>query len=145
MAFPFTLPLAVGGYDVPFKPRWRRPEYEDIPWPRECLPGWLEPMQREHSTIGPSCMVRLFDITRGLPQRIEGQYRRHWGFTPALWNLYFRERVNLGISLSVKNRSVDPASGQVEDAAMAAAALVMHVCVSCQNETSYSVGLSYLV
>ena len=26
MAFPFTLPSAVGSYDVPSKPRWRRPE-----------------------------------------------------------------------------------------------------------------------
>ena len=42
MAFPFTLPLAVGGYDVPHKARWRRPEYEDIPWPRSTLPDWLQ-------------------------------------------------------------------------------------------------------
>ena len=26
LAHPFTLPLAVGGYDVPGKPRWRRPD-----------------------------------------------------------------------------------------------------------------------
>ena len=42
MAYPFTLPVAVGGYDVPNTPRWRRPEDEDIPWPRRVLPEWLE-------------------------------------------------------------------------------------------------------
>ena len=40
MAFPFTLPCAVGGYDVPQHSRWRRPEEEDIPWPRSCFPSW---------------------------------------------------------------------------------------------------------
>ena len=41
---------------------------------------------------------------------------------PALWNLYFRERVNLGISLSVKNRqlSLDTDENKEQDAAMAA-------------------------
>ena len=66
--------------------------------------------------------VELSDITRGLPQRIEGQYRRHWGFTPALWNLYFRERVNLGVSFSVKKGTREgPGASDLEtDAAMAA-------------------------
>ena len=72
--------------------------------------------------IGPACKVKLYDLTRGMPQRIEGQFRRHWGFGPAVWNLYFRERINLGVSMCVKstcdasrpNKSVD------EDAAMAA-------------------------
>ena len=78
-------------------------------------------------------------MTRGLPQRIEGQYRRRWGITLALWNLYFRERINLGVSLSVKstldirmpNKSVD------EDAAMAAAALYKKLEHGCylDNET----------
>ena len=70
--------------------------------------------------------MKLFDLTRGLPQRIEGQYRRHWGFTPALWNLYFRECINLGVGLSVKRASNAMTAGtEVEtDAAMAAADLV---------------------
>ena len=70
--------------------------------------------------------VKLFDITRGLPQRIEGQFRRHWSLTPALWNLYFRERVNLGASLSIRNSSsVEASQEDVEqDAAMAAASLL---------------------
>ena len=131
MAHPFTLPLAVGGYDVPHQPRWRRPEDDDIPFPRVSLSSWFKNCkecdgQHLHDRVGPACKVQLFDITRGLPQRIEGQYRRHWGITPALWNLYFRERINLGVSLNVKskmdvripNKSVD------EDAAMAAAALL---------------------
>ena len=81
----------------------------------------------EHSAIGPACKVQLFDITRGLPQRIEGQYRRHWGFTPALWNLYFRERINLGAGLSVK-RGLDvscPSSTIDTDAATAAQDLLL--------------------
>ena len=128
-AFPFTLPSAVGGYDVPHKPRWRRPEDEDLPEPRAFFENWLtggESMKEKkpgiHSYVGPACKVQLFDITRGLPQRIEGQYRRHWGFTPALWNLYFRERINLGASLSVK-RGLDassPGSSIDTDAATAA-------------------------
>ena len=43
MAFPFTLPRAVGGYDVPNQPRWRRPETGDPTTPRGILHGWLEP------------------------------------------------------------------------------------------------------
>ena len=136
-AFPYTMPSAVGGYDVPHKPRWRRPEDEDIPLPRAHIAEWLLPVSRsarmhdksdltQHGFEGPACKVKLFDITRGLPQRIEGQFRRHWGFTPALWNLYFRERVNLGIGLSVKRSAcVDGPNIEVEtDAAMAAADLL---------------------
>ena len=68
--------------------------------------------------------MKLFDITRGLPQRIEGQYRHHWSFAPALWSLYFRERINLGVGLSLK-RSADVAGqGGETDAAMAAADLI---------------------
>ena len=37
MAFPFTMPCAVGGYDVPQKPRWRRPEDTVVPIPRDYL------------------------------------------------------------------------------------------------------------
>ena len=225
MAFPFTLPAAVGGYDVPQQPRWRRPADDEIPWPREFCNDWLSrlapcprprfdedgeplvdpllemlgesplgaasPRPRfnddgemvvdpvaempdvlplcgdtkrlrfnddgelvvdpgagmlgalplcgdtkasetaparwlKEQTIGPACKVQLFDLTRGLPQRIEGQYRRHWGFTPALWNLYFRERINLGANLSVKRNAADgPAGTDCEtDAAMAAADLL---------------------
>ena len=80
----------------------------------------------DHLQVGPACKVKLFDLTRGLPQRIEGQYRRHWGFTPALWNLYFRECINLGVGLGVKRAAESASSGtQLEtDAAMAAADLV---------------------
>ena len=38
MAHPFTIPCAVGGYDVPFQSRWRRPEDDDIPFPRSNMP-----------------------------------------------------------------------------------------------------------
>ena len=77
MAHPFTLPLAVGGYDVPHHPRWRRPENSDIPFPRSLMPDWSEPFRGcvpdpRHGQIGPACTVKLVDITRGLPQRIKG-------------------------------------------------------------------------
>ena len=106
MVHPFTMTVAVGGYDVPHQKRWRCPEDDEVQY--------------------PACKVRLFDITRGLPQRIEGQFRRHWGFTPALWNLYFRSELNLSISLSVKQQTVKatPGEPQAEDAAMVAAALL---------------------
>ena len=144
MAYPFTLPSAVGGYDVPQKPRWRRPEDDDLPEDRSLMKDFLQPYRssgcgyaemggrrvssslEDHLAVGPACKVKLFDLTRGLPQRIEGQYRRHWGFTPALWNLYFRECINLGVGLSVKRASNAMTEGaEVEtDAAMAAADLV---------------------
>ena len=135
MAFPFTLPRAVGGYDPPNQPRWRRPDTKDLPTPRAILQTWLEPsvgvpeqkLPNAHFAMGSASQVKLFDLTRGLPQRIEGQFRRTWGFTPALWNLYFRERVNLGASLSIKRgqRLHAPGAATVEtDAAIAAADLV---------------------
>ena len=63
-----------------------------------------------------------FDITRGLPRGIESQLQRHWGFVPTLWNLYARQPVNVGISLSVKNRqlSLGTEENKEQDAAMAA-------------------------
>ena len=62
MAFPFTLPRAVGGYDVPNRPRWRRPETKDLPTPRSILHSWLEPsvgvaqrkLPNAHFAVGPS-------------------------------------------------------------------------------------------
>ena len=42
MAFPFTMPSAVGGYDVPDHPRWCRPEDEDLPFPRACMDVWTQ-------------------------------------------------------------------------------------------------------
>ena len=120
MAYPYTIPLAVGGYDVPNVPRWRRPENEDVPWPRAHLATWLKELSGDHDMVGPACSVRLFDLTRGLPQRIEGQYRRHWGFAPGLWNLYFREQIKLGLSLSAVSRGkrAEPFVNIEHDAAM---------------------------
>ena len=69
----------------------------------------------------PLWLVPLFDNTRGLPQRIEGQFRRGCGIAPAFWNLYFRERFNRGVSLSVKSKMMirRPNKSVDEDAAMA--------------------------
>ena len=64
MAFPFTLPCAVGGYDVPHQPRWRRPADEDLPLPRATMEVWQShsvPSWKSHSVVGPACHVRLFD------------------------------------------------------------------------------------
>ena len=98
-------------------------------WGVTKLRTWLQKLGKEHGTVGPACKVSLFDLTRGLPQRIESQYRRHWGFTLALWNLYFRERLNLGASLSVKTCSKSKTVDSVrdEDAAMTAATLVQQL------------------
>ena len=63
MAHPYTMPLAVGGYDVPHEPRWRRPEDDDVPFPRTRFPNWVPNAMAKHSEIGPACRVKLFDIT----------------------------------------------------------------------------------
>ena len=42
MAFPFTMPCAVGGYDVPHHPRWRRPEDYDLSSPRAHMDVWTK-------------------------------------------------------------------------------------------------------
>ena len=100
-AMPFTLPVAVGGYDVPGKPRWRRPEARQD----GSIPAFVveSPFFTEQKQVAPAS-VKLFDITRGLPQRVEAQYRRHWSFAPGLWSLYFREQINLGASLGAVSR-----------------------------------------
>ena len=83
-------------------------------WPQLQAEDQLEP-----------ATVKLFDITRSMSQRIEGQYRRHWAFLPGLWNLYFRECINLGISLKHGTRVAagEAASAKEQDAAVAAAGL----------------------
>ena len=60
---PYTLPIAVGGYDVPGQKRWRRPE-QDI--------NALQRYKRETFQSGSVGLVRLFDVARGQPQRVEG-------------------------------------------------------------------------
>ena len=69
--------------------------------------------------------VKLFGITRGMPRRIEEQYIRHWAFVPSLWNLYFREQVNTGLSLSAQSQAhaAVPQEAVEQDAAVAAAQL----------------------
>ena len=76
----------------------------------------------EQKEITP-CTVKLFDLARGLAQRVEGQYGRHRGFVPSLYNLYFRKQVNLGVSLksASKTESTKPVDVRDEDAALAAA------------------------
>ncbi len=97
MASPFTLALPVGGYDAPGMERWRQPE--------------------------EAAQVTLADLTRGLPRRVEGQFRRHWFFTPLLWNLYFRDRVQHGRALAMRRmtKAGEPLDVAEEDATLAAA------------------------
>ena len=118
MAFPFARPGAAGGHDVPQEPRRRGPEDGDPPEPRSLLRTWLpqsatQPAGQVPSArpdAGPARKAKLFDIARGLPQRIEGQCRRHWGFVPALQNLCVRDRLDLGASLGAK-RSLGTVAG----------------------------------
>ena len=97
MSNPFTLALPVGGYDVPGAQRWRRGE--DAAW------------------------VSLADLVRGLPRRVEGQFRRHWVFVPLLWNLYFHEQVHKSRSLALQGmpKAGLPMDDEEEDATAAAA------------------------
>ncbi|MCS5671004.1 MAG: hypothetical protein NZ577_04010, partial [Vicinamibacterales bacterium] len=123
LAHPLTLQIAVGGPDILGKDRWRRPDARTLgamsaSATRELANrlGWTNEVQAE------AAYVRLFDITRGLPQRVEGQYRRHWGFVPGLWNLYFREQVTTGSNLKVSSNMADKEAGGVEQNAAIAAA-----------------------
>ena len=130
MAMPYTLPIAVGGFDLEGMPRWRRPTWEEV----ECYQRYGCPAQERTPHFSPfdgekneveAAQAKLFDVTRGLAQRIEGQYRRHWSFVPGLWNLYFREQINLGISLKAPTaiqQALTAKSVEV-DAAIAAAEL----------------------
>lgn len=97
-AHPFTLTLPVGGYDAPRAPGGRRPK--NAP------------------------KVSLSDLVRGLPRQLVGQFRRHWSFIPALWNLFFRQKVHQ--SGAVRAQAIinpeEPQEDVEEDAASAAAA-----------------------
>ena len=116
------MPLAVGGYDIPGRERrWRRPNADIV----EAEPLQLaNPYWEECKQLG-AARVKLYDIVRTLPQRIDAQDWRHWGFVPGLWNLYFREQVNLGTSLGAISRgsSTEPQDQVDQDVAMAAAEL----------------------
>ena len=92
-AMPFTLALPVGGHDIKGRKRWRRPD--------------------------SAAEVTLLDQVRGLPRRVEAQFRRHWTFVPGLWNIYFRERVNLSKQLFAreKQKTTDPVCRDEENKA----------------------------
>ena len=128
MAHPFTMPLAVGSYDVPGKPRWRRPTEEQLAAERLSdigCPVLQCSFTKSQAQVAPA-HVKLFDMTKGMARRVEAQFRRHWSFVPSLWNLYFREQVNLGTSLSAMSRGAkaQPQDAVEQDAAMAAADLI---------------------
>ena len=125
-ANPFTMPVAVGGYDVYRKERWRRPSATDL----DVEAGGRGPLRMQSDYFKSqsqveAARVELFDLARGMPRRIEGQYRRDWSYVPSLWNLYFREQVNLGVSLAARTKtsSMSTEANVEQDAAMAAAEL----------------------
>ena len=126
LSHPFTMPMAVGGYDVPGKPRWRRPTAEQLGAEAEEDRPQLLCTRLRHQKQVEAAIVKLEDMTRGMPRRIEAQFRRHWSYTPSLWNLYFREQVNLGASLGAASHGARsmPQDAVEQDAAMAAADLV---------------------
>ena len=133
-ANPFTLPVAVGGYDMSGKKRWRRPINSVLEEERDATNTSRQPLHLETSLFRSQLQVepakvKLYDVTRGMPRRIEGQYRRHWAFVPTLWNLYFREQVNLGVGLSAGTKMLASAPQEdiEQDAAMAAAELYKHL------------------
>ena len=139
MAFAFTQPAAVGGYDLPGQDRWRRPSAETIEAENSAedqqmhCPHW-DALQ-DHTA---AARVDLHDFVKGMAQRVEGQYRRHWSYIPALWNLYFRERLYLGASLQAVTQggSSTPLEHVEQDAAKAAADLYAKL----QNGTYISEG-----
>ena len=64
-AYPFTMPVAVGGYDVPGKARWRRPAAGDldVDGVRECIVQLDEPFwKHEGQSQVPAATVDLFDL-----------------------------------------------------------------------------------
>ena len=123
MAHPYTLPVAVGGCDIPGHPRWRRPTAQEV----EERPVAIEdPFFSENNCQVGAAKVQIFDLARSLPRRIEGQFRRHWAFVPGLWNLYFRNQVNLGTSLGAveRGRKGTPQEDVQQDFVLAAANLM---------------------
>ncbi|CAJ1395073.1 unnamed protein product [Effrenium voratum] len=67
--------------------------------------------------------VSLLDLVKGLPRRIEAQFRQHWAFVPGLWNLYFRDRLNRQVSLrfsATASSGVIPAGAETSAAQAAA-------------------------
>ena len=80
----------------------------------ECIRQRYRPSQEEPYLVQNSLPIS------------EGQYRRNWSFAPALWNLYFRERINLGASLRVQD-SVQPGGvAKVMDTDIAEAAVGLY-------------------
>ena len=56
---------AVGAFDIPNRPRWRRPETKELPTPQSFLASWLKPsmglapreLPAEHCTVGAASTV----------------------------------------------------------------------------------------
>ena len=76
-AHPYTLPVAVGGYDVPRRARWRRPEkIVSHATPLTSAPDRHLPLPLSDSFFAQQNQVtpptvKLYDITRSLPLCME--------------------------------------------------------------------------
>ena len=136
MAFPFTIPSAVGNYDIKGQPRWRRPDVEHVDYRIALLEARTEELPRWYPRQGQKAAaeVDIFDIVHGLSQRVEAQFQRDWSFLPSIWNVLFRTRVNTGQGLALRSRAGDdpPDCGREQDAAAAAAK-----CLKLLNTGSY--------
>ena len=75
----------------------------------------------EEETVVAAAEVEILDMARSMSQLIEGQYRRLF----QVWNLRFRNEINLGMSLKTATHATTeaPAAPQEQDAAVAAADL----------------------
>ena len=125
LAHSFTLPAAVGGYDVSGEPRWRRPDKDTL---RRVGGVTLTEEVFKGQPQRPSANVGIADLVSGLPRRIEAQFRRHWHFVPGLFNLFFRHLVYRSPSsqVSVCISPGEPQEAVEQHAALSARALYPH-------------------
>ena len=107
-----------------FMPQWK-PEYLSYVFCHEFphVTGGPEFSEEDRLRAEDCPMVDLFEYTSGLPRRVEGQFRRHWAFTPLLWNLYFHEQVHRSRHLALRclPKASQPLDVEEEEATTAAA------------------------
>ena len=133
LAHPFAIPFDVSGVDFLGEETPRRKLSADSLVARAIdmanWPGFVDNLADEETPSSQietvASPVRMADFVHGMSQRVEAQYRRHWGFVPSLWNLHFRNEINLGMSLSARatHEATEATEYNEQDAAVAAAAL----------------------
>ena len=58
--------------------------------------------------LADAAQVRLADVVRGLPRRVEAHFRRHWWCVPAMRSLNFREQASFSQHLVSFQRNGQP-------------------------------------